>query len=110
MRATYFSVRPFGWHALAATLAVIVLPLIVVLALLAANVSLPLLVIALLGVALAVAATVVGHTMWSKRVEAAEISFSDLMLWRWFIRRRAEDTLEEGARLLGLDRSGHPID
>src|SRR5687767_11616131 len=110
MRATYFSVRPFGWHALAATLAVIVLPLVVVLGLIAASVSLPMFVIAILGIALAIAATAVGHTLWSKRVESTEISFSDLMLWRWYIRRRAEDTLEEGARLLGLDRSGHPID
>jgi HD superfamily phosphohydrolase YqeK len=110
MRATYFSVRPFAWHAVAATLAVIVLPLILVLGLVALDVELPMLVIALLGIGLSIAATAVGHTLWTKRVEAAEISFSDLMLWRWFIRRRAEDTLEEGARLLGLDRSGHPID
>jgi hemolysin III len=29
MRASYFSVRPFAWHAVAATLAVIVLPALV---------------------------------------------------------------------------------
>lgn len=110
MRATYFSVRPFAWHAFAATVAVIVLPVLVVLGLIAARVDLPMFVVASLGVGLSIAATAVGHTLWSKRVEASEISFSDLMLWRWFVRRRAEDTLEEGARLLGLDRSGHPID
>ncbi len=110
VRASYFSIRPFLWHAVAATFSVIIAPLALVLLLLAANVTLPMVVIALLGVALAIVATATGAAWWNARPEAGEIGFSDLMLWRWFLRLRAEDTLEEGARLLGLDRSGQPID
>jgi putative nucleotidyltransferase with HDIG domain len=53
---------------------------------------------------------VVGGTLWLRNSESADIGFSDLMLWRWNQRRRAEESLLHGARLLGLDRSGQPID
>ena len=109
-RASYFSVRPFVWHAVAATLSVIVLPIALVLTLVAADISMSTFLIGALGVAIAIGATALGSSWWNRRVESAEIGFSDLMLWRWFMRRRAEETLEEGARLLGLDRSGHPVD
>ncbi|HWL64941.1 MAG TPA: HD-GYP domain-containing protein [Actinomycetota bacterium] len=107
---TYFSVKPFFWHAVAATISVIVFPILAVVALLLVVPQLHLLIVALAGVVLSIFAMVVGNTLWSSRVEAGDVSFSDLMVWRWFVRHRAEDTLEEGARLLGLDRSGQPVD
>jgi putative nucleotidyltransferase with HDIG domain len=70
----------------------------------------PIFLAASLGVVLAIAVMVVGNLLWSRRPEAFDIGFSDLMLWRWMRRRRAEDDLAHGARLLGLDRSGQPID
>ena len=109
-RETYFSVRPFFAHALAATLAVTILPVLLVFALVAISPTMPTFLVAAIGVFLSVGAMAAGNAMWNTRIESTEIGFSDLMLWRWFIRRRAEDTLEEGARLLGLDRSGQPVD
>ena len=110
-RDHYVSVKPFFAHALAATAGVIVLPLLVVFGLLAVlEPDPPVLLAAVVGVALAVAAMVIGNALWSRRPEAADIGFSELMLWHWARRRHAEDELAHGARLLGLDRSGQPID
>ncbi len=110
-RTSYFAIKPYLWHAVAATLSVIVLPAAVVLSLTSLmQPAPPMFLIALLGIVLSIGATAIGAGWWSRRIESTEIGFSDLMLWRWFTRRRAEDTLEEGARLLGLDRSGHPVD
>ena len=106
----YISVKPFFAHAMVATLAVIILPLAVVFGLMATLESFPVFIAAILGVALAVILMVVGGLLWSRRAEAVDVGFSDLMLWRWIRRRRAEEDLLHGARLLGLDRSGQPID
>jgi HD superfamily phosphohydrolase YqeK len=63
-------------------------------------------VIALGGVCLSLLVTTTGSKLWSRRPQSAAFGFSDLMVWQWMRRRRAEKTLEEGARLLGFDRSG----
>lgn len=109
-RDHYISVKPFFAHALLATISVICLPLVAVFGLMGAVEDFPIFLAASLGVALAIAVMVVGNLMWSRRSESFDIGFSDLMLWRWMRRRRAEDDLAHGARLLGLDRSGQPID
>jgi len=97
--------------ALAATSAVIFIPLVIVLGLMALlEPDPPVFLAAVAGVALAVAVMVVGNAIWSRRSESADIGFAELMLWRWARRRHAEDELVHGARLLGLDRSGQPID
>ena len=106
----YISVKPFFAHAMLATLSVIFIPLAVVFALMATLDSFPIFLAATLGVVLTVVMMVIGNVMWSRRAEAFDIGFSDLMLWRWMRRRRAEEDLAHGARLLGLDRSGQPID
>lgn len=105
----YISVKPFFAHAMLATLGVIFLPLVVVFGLMAV-IEVPIFLAAVLGVALAIALMVVGNALWSRRAEAFDIGFSELMLWRWARRRHAEEELAHGARLLGLDRSGQPID
>jgi putative nucleotidyltransferase with HDIG domain len=110
-RDHFISVRPYLPHAVAATAAVVVVPLAIVGGLLSVlNPDPPLLISAALGVVLALVMMVIGGALWLRRSESADIGFSDLMLWRWNRRRRAEDSLSHGARLLGLDRSGQPID
>lgn len=110
-REHYISVKPFFAHAIAATLSVIVIPLVVVFGLLAVlDPDPPVLLAATVGVALAIAVMVIGNALWARRPEAFDIGFSELMLWRWARRRHAEEELAHGARLLGLDRSGQPID
>lgn len=107
----YISVKPFFLDALAATFSVIFIPLAIVFGLMALlDPDPPIFLAAIVGVALAIAVMVIGNAMWSRRPEASDIGFSELMLWRWARRRHAEDELAHGARLLGLDRSGQPID
>jgi len=103
------SVRPLLGLSVIATLAVVVLPVLVVSGVLALLDSDPhMFVNALVGVCLSLLVTTTGSKLWSRRPQSAAIGFSDLMVWQWMRRRRAERTLEEGARLLGLDRSGQP--
>jgi putative nucleotidyltransferase with HDIG domain len=106
----YPSVRPFRAHAIAATLAVVCLPVAVVYGLLTmTEPDPPLLAIAALGVLLALGATVAGTALWMRQPQSTFVGFSDLMVWRWMQRRHAERQLDEGAALLGLDRAGRPI-
>jgi putative nucleotidyltransferase with HDIG domain len=108
-REAYPSVRPLLGLSLFATLAVVALPAVIVSGLLALLDPDPhMFISALVGVCLSVLVTVTGSKLWCRRPQSAAIGFSDLMLWQWMRRRRAERTLEEGARLLGLDRSGQP--
>lgn len=110
-RDHFISVRPFFLDALAATSAVIVIPVLVVFGLIALmDPDPPVLLSAAAAVALAIALMVAGNAVWSRRPESSDIGFAELMLWRWARRRHAEDELAHGARLLGLDRSGQPID
>ena len=110
-REHFISIKPFFGIAVAATIAVIVIPIFAVFSLLSAfDPDPPAFVSAILGVALAIAVMVIGNVLWSRRSESHDIGFSELMLWRWLRRHKAEEDLAHGARLLGLDRSGQPID
>ena len=107
----FISVRPFLPHALLATGGVILIPLAIVGGLLALlDPNPPLVLSAFVGVALAIAMMAIGAGIWLRYPQSSDIGFADLMLWRWNRRRRAEESLKHGARLLGLDRSGQPID
>ena len=111
LREHFVSVRPYFWHAVAATSAVILLPLVVVFGALALlDPDPPVIVAAFFGVGLAIAAMAIGAALWMRKPQSVDIGFSELMLWRWNRRRRAEESLSHGARLLGLDRSGQPVD
>jgi putative nucleotidyltransferase with HDIG domain len=108
-REQYPSVRPLLGLSLVATLAVVGLPVVIVSGVLALLDPDPhMFVNALVGVCLSLLVTTAGSKLWSRRPQSAALGFSDLMVWQWMRRRRADRTLEEGARLLGLDRSGQP--
>jgi putative nucleotidyltransferase with HDIG domain len=107
----HVSVRPYLPHALIATVGVVGLPFLAVLGLIALFEPDPspfLLVISVIAVTLLAAA--IGMALWRKRPESADIAFGELLIWGWLQRKRAEDQLDHGARLLGLDRSGRPTE
>lgn len=106
----YLSVKPYLPHAIVATLVVVVAPVVVVLALAAlldpAPSAVALVIVAIIA---AVVAAVIGSALWRRRPESADIGFDQLMLWAWLHRRSAEQRLDRGAKLLGLDRAGTPV-
>lgn len=107
----YVKVRPYLPHAVVATLAVVGLPILAVFALIGLMDPDPhFLLIAFAGLGTSVAASAAGILLWKTRPESADIAFGELLIWGWLQRKRAEDVLDEGAALLGLDRSGHPTD
>lgn len=107
----YVKVRPYLPHAVVATLAVVGLPIVTIYALIGLMDPDPhFLLIALVGLFTAVAVSAIGVALWKTRPESADIAFGELLIWGWLQRKRAEDVLDEGAALLGLDRSGHPTD
>jgi hypothetical protein len=96
-------------HAILTTLAVISIPIVIVIGLiLIADPNPPLFVTTSVAVVVAMLTIAVGSALWLRRPESSEISFGDLMIWGWWRRKRAEDRLAKGTRLLGLDRSGRP--
>lgn len=110
-RDRYPSVRPYLGHAFLATAAVVLLPVVcITLLFVVVSPDPPMLVTAAAAVLVVLATIVAGTALWMRRPDSAFISFSDLMLPRWIQRRRAEKQLVEGARLLGLDPSGQPVD
>jgi hypothetical protein len=96
-------------YAIVTTLAVILAPIVIVVALIVlADPNPPLFVTTAIAVVFGMLAVAGGSAWWLRRPESSEISFGDLMIWGWWRRKRAEDRLAKGTRLLGLDRSGHP--
>jgi HD-GYP domain-containing protein (c-di-GMP phosphodiesterase class II) len=108
-RNDYVNVRPYLPHALLATLAVVGVPFAAVVTLVRSMDPDP---STLLVVAVALLSSLLmtgfGIALWKTRPESADIAFGELLIWGWLQRKRADDRLDEGAALLGLDRSGHP--
>lgn len=106
-RDHFVNVRPFFGLALLATAAVAGLPFGLVIAWVSfgSPSALGLILAALITMSLVFAA---GSALWKRTPESADISFGELMIWGWVLRKRADDRLHEGVRLLGLDRSGQP--
>ncbi|MDQ4024133.1 MAG: HD-GYP domain-containing protein, partial [Actinomycetota bacterium] len=99
----HFDVGRFFPHALLATALVVFLPMAIVAAVIAASEPDPSpWLTSVLSVVVAIAGTVLGSAFWMRRPESLDISFGELMLWGWLRRKRAEQKLEEGSRLLGL--------
>ena len=94
-------------QALVATLAVVVLPVAVVLVMVALGLPKPEILLATaLGLGLSCAAAAIGTSLWIKRPESVDVGFGELMLWRYFRRKKAEETIEVGAQRLGLVPNG----
>ena len=109
-RDTYPSVRPYLPHSFVATTAVVGVPFLVTLLLInAREPDPPILVVAAAGVLTSLLMIVLGTALWLRRPASSFIGFGDLMIARWMKRLRAERQLHEGARMLGLDRSGQPV-
>ncbi len=97
-------------YSVAATAAVVVVPLaIVVFVALSVRTGTPILTAILIGGGLSLAAAIVGSQLWKRRPESMDVCFGELMVWSFIRRRRAEQQLQEGAEVLGLDRGGRPL-
>lgn len=109
VRPSFVSVRPYLGAAFLATAIVVLLPASLP-ALLASALQPdpPPLVMATASVLLGLVLATVGAAWWSRRPQAKEIGFGELMIWGWWRRKRAEDRLIAGTRQLGLDPSGQP--
>jgi putative nucleotidyltransferase with HDIG domain len=96
-------------YAIITTLVVILVPVVIVCALvLVTDPNPPLFVTTVIAVVFGMITVALGSAWWLRKPQSSEISFGDLMIWGWWRRKRAEDRLAKGTRLLGLDRSGHP--
>ncbi|HEX2058762.1 MAG TPA: HD domain-containing phosphohydrolase, partial [Actinomycetota bacterium] len=105
----YVSVQPYLPHSLAATAAVVGIPMAAVTALLRLmDTRPPTIAVAFLALGVAIAVFLAGSHLWSKHPDSGDIAFGDLMVWGWLRRRAAEARLADNTRILGLDRSGHP--
>ncbi|HEV3473577.1 MAG TPA: HD domain-containing phosphohydrolase, partial [Actinomycetota bacterium] len=106
-REHFVNVGPFFGLALLATAAVVGIPFVLVLAWVSLGdpSAIGLVLAALVSMSVVFA---LGAALWKTRAESADISFGELMIWGWLLRKRADEQLHEGARLLGLDRSGQP--
>ena len=103
----YVSIRPFLPHAVAATAAVVGVPVAAVTLLVSLMETTPsTIAIALLALGVAIGAFLAGSYLWTKHPDSGDIAFGDLMIWGWLRRRSAEARLADNTRLLGLDRSG----
>jgi putative nucleotidyltransferase with HDIG domain len=90
-----------------ATTVVVVLPVVVVWVLLAEGViSSPLICLGL-ALALSLAASTAGSAYWKRRGGHGDVLFSELLLWGWLHRYRAERRLANSVDLLGITDAKH---
>lgn len=93
-----------------ATSAVVVIPLLIVVGVaLSVSTGTPIAVAVAVGAGLSLIAAVVGSYLWRRRPESMDLSFGELMIWSFVRRRRAEQKIDEGAEVIGLDRGGRPL-
>jgi hypothetical protein len=93
-RARYDRVRALLPRSVAATFGTVIAPALLTFAMVVAGLPDPQILMATAaGLALSCCAAVIGNAWWIKQPESLEISFGELMLWRWFRRHRAERTI-----------------
>jgi putative nucleotidyltransferase with HDIG domain len=92
-------------YVVVATLAVAVLPVLVVSAVQALGVLRSTLAAVGAAAALSVLISIAGSALWTRRPESRDLVFADLMLWGWIRRLRTERRLADARGLLG-DREG----
>lgn len=97
-------------HVAAATIAVVVAPLVIVWRLRAAGVIESALLGALCGMALSLAASCVGGAVWQARSSGSDLVFADLMIWGWLRRRRIERRVATSVEQLNVPRDASASD
>ena len=98
-------------YAVLATAVVVALPAAIVIALSAIGLPDPQVILAgVLGMIFSIGTAAIGTTMWIKRPESVDVSFGELMLWRFFRRHRAEKTIDESTTRLGLVSAAGALD
>ena len=85
---------------LAATFAVVVLPLLFVVWLRSSGVLMSAWAGVVVGVAGSLAASWIGAALWKRTPHSGDVLFSDLMIWGWLHRRRSARRVEAAAELL----------
>jgi HD-GYP domain-containing protein (c-di-GMP phosphodiesterase class II) len=95
-------------HAVAATVAVVVLPALVVLPLAPLDGVLDVFASAVLAIGLSVAAGSAGALLWERAPESKDTVFGDLMLWRWLRRELGERRVATSAERVA-DLGGDPL-
>ena len=97
-------------HVAAATIAVVVAPLVIVWRLRAAGVIESALLGALCGMALSLAASYIGGAIWQARSSGSDLVFADLMIWGWLRRWRIERRLATSIEQLNVPRDASASD
>ena len=106
---THIAPRTERWlpHALIATAFVVVLPALAVWAIVPRGEAALLALSVPLGMLLSVlAASFAGSAYWQRRRGSGDLVFSELLLWGWLRRLRAERRLANAAEVLGLAEAG----
>ncbi|MFP5298095.1 MAG: HD-GYP domain-containing protein [Actinomycetota bacterium] len=99
--ATGTRMRALLPQAIIATAGVVVVPVLITLAMVLAGLPDPEYAVATgVGLFLAMCAAALGSTLWLRRDESVEVSFGELMLWRWLRRHRAEQKIQDTAEIL----------
>ena len=97
-------------YSLVATAAVVVVPLVIVAGVtFSVRTGAPVFAALVVGAILSLSAALIGSWLWKRRPESMDLCFGELMLWSFLRRRRAEEKLEDGAEILGLDGGGRPL-
>lgn len=93
-RARYDQVRALLPRSVAATFFTVVAPALLTFVMVVAGLPDPQILLATVsGLALSCVAAVIGSAWWLKQPESLEVTFGELMLWRWIRRHRAERTI-----------------
>ncbi len=100
-RARYEQVRALLPRSVAATFLTVVAPALLTFVMVIAGLPDPQILLATVsGLTLSGIAAVIGTAWWLKQPESLDITFGELMLWRWFRRHRAERTILKGEVVL----------
>ncbi|HWC13874.1 MAG TPA: HD domain-containing phosphohydrolase [Actinomycetota bacterium] len=94
---------------LVATIAMLFVPMLAVLAVTAFVPAAPLGALASIGLTTAFVIMKLGSRWWGRREESRGLPFRELMLWTWLRHRRAEQQLTANTKLLGLSSMGRPV-
>src|SRR5579875_576967 len=96
-------------HTIVATVMVVCAPALTVWALRASGVVNSALLAVFIGVSLSVGASFIGSAYWMSSGRSEDMLFSDLLVWGWLGRLRAERRLNQALERLGRLHSGQEV-